>query len=91
MITKPKIGDKVYVIWCYSINKLTVGWLGKESFITTDIENHRYIHSKIINYEDYNYVWFKTLKEAKKYLSKRMDDDEKIVSYGKDHWEIVYK
>ena len=65
---KPKINQKVYVIYQNQIYQETVGYLGEESFI---INSYECLVSVEFEYKDYNIVWFRSLEKAKKELLKK--------------------
>ncbi len=87
---KPKIGKKVYCIYCDGILVDTVAFIGKDSFIVDSFnDNCTEEASWEWNYADYDTEWFTSLTKAKKRLIDKYKDkwDNKLkVTKITDSW-----
>lgn len=87
---KPKIGQKVYLLYGTGILVEKVGYLGKDSFV---IESFQYDcterDSWEWDYDDYNVQWFTNLKEARAKLIEnyrdKIDGKPKVTKIS-DNW-----
>lgn len=93
---KPRIGQKVYVVYKETITPIIVGWLGKDSWVP---ENFTVVYDgcmvmKYKNEKDLvnslTATWYYTLKEAKEALKKLEPDCKKII-FNRWFWEAVYE
>lgn len=75
---KPSLGKTVYCIYCGEINKETVGYIGKDSFIVEEFSDNRMFDSLEYYYGDYNENWFTSLAKAKAKLLQDYDDGQKL-------------
>lgn len=84
---KPKIGEKVWVIYDYQIIGEIVEYLGVDSFL---IEGFTDKLDPIYDFSDYNKTWFRDLEKAKKALRKTYGRNVKIEQYyNTDLFEVV--
>ena len=93
---KPRIGQKVYVVYMGSITPTIVGWLGKDSWVPEDFDE-LYDGCQVMEYENekdltstMTATWYYTLKKAKAALRKLEPDCKKII-FNRWFWEAVYE
>ena len=91
-MSKPKIGQWVYKIYCESISKMKVYMLGANEFCTEDAFNEVFvIDSRMpLDYKDYGETWFYSLQEAKEKVKEEYPD-YKIVKLNESYWEAMPK
>ena len=86
---KPKINQKVYIIYQNQIYEETVGYLGEHSFIINFYDSD---WNSEYEYDDYNKVWFRSLEKAKKELLKKYKKygcKVTIEQINQDTWEVI--
>ena len=83
---KPRIGQKVYILFRQSITLTEAKYLGKDSFI---IKNYDECipAAREWDYKNFNISWFISLSKAKKELLSNYADC-KIKKITEDYWEV---
>ena len=85
---KPKLDQKVYVLYTCSITQTKVEYLGKDKFLVEDYAS-KIDEAQAYEYKNYNFTWFTSLKKAKEQLL--LDHpDSKIKKIDEDYWEAQY-
>lgn len=91
MRRKPRLGQKIYVVYRGQITQETVGWLGKDSWIPEGFQDY-YEECQVYPYEydtlNPDVYWFTTLKEAKEKLLKQEPYCKKIKKIKDWLWEV---
>lgn len=97
---KPKIGQKVYCVYCSELGSCiigtTVAFIGNDSFITSEFGKEVRLNSLEWNYDSYGKKWFTEIEPAKERLyaikMKRADKGEKVSirKIDDNYWEAVY-
>lgn len=86
---KPKLGQKVYILYESFLLCETVEMLGKDSFATPNMFSSitRDEYRLPIRFDEYDETWFKSLADAKTYL----EGYAKLVKISDDTWQIERK
>ena len=86
-----RIGDVIYIFVDPPLMvqpllmKLTVGYLGAESFI---VEGYKHMTDGEYYYDDINISWYKTLGAARKSIREQFGSKTKIQWYKTGNWSI---
>lgn len=89
---KPRIGQKVYIVFRGQITQEVVGYLGKETWIP---EGFKDFYEEYMEFP-YEYKtlnpetrWFTTLKQAKEELLRQETEFKKIKKVRDGLWEVI--
>ena len=89
-----ELGQKVYLIYSYSITVDTVYAIGKDTFIRNGFDDSTILPVAWF-FDDYEKRWFTDLEKAKKHLLNRFKHDApydtfKIVKVEDKYYEVQY-
>lgn len=95
MNKKPRLNSYVYILTYvdgepFCISKDKVYMKNKYAFIPEDVFNESVIdeYKKEYFFEEYGIVWFKKLKDIRKYLKEWFEQEYKIIKVYGDGWNI---